>query len=59
MMLDRGLGLDKRAKMFVGSVTALQMIVLVGSVIRDITTLASAQMRGWSREGPGMGCNYY
>lgn len=58
MTLDRGLELNKRAKMFVGSVTALQMIVLVGSMIRDITTLASAQVRGWSREGPGMGCNY-
>lgn len=34
MALDRCLGLDKRAKMFVGSVKALQMIVLVGSVIR-------------------------
>ena len=58
MTLDRGLELNKRAKMFVGSVTVLQMIVLVGSMIRDITTLASAQVRGWSREGPGMGCNY-
>lgn len=30
MALDRGLGLDKRAKMFVGSVKALQIVVLAG-----------------------------
>ena len=54
MALDRGLRLDKRAKMFVCSVKALQMIVLAGSMIRaslrhshiGISTDEGAEQRG-------------
>lgn len=55
MALDRGLGLDKRAKMFVGSVKALQMIVLAGSVIRASLRHSHSGIstdEGRSREGP-------